>query len=102
MTPGPMVFRVPMSSRGGPSKLHRVSLDFGRKNSQKKFFFFLFGDHLILAGKTNKILVKTFFFWRSLDFGRKNSRNFGDDYFFGDRLILAGKTNEILVNFFFF
>ena len=40
---------------------------------------FFFGDHLILAGKTYEISVKTFlfyffviFFWRSPDFGRKN------------------------------
>ena len=57
--------------------------------SVKTFFL----DHLISAGKTLRISVKTFFiFLRSPDFGRKNTLNCGEDFFFcffGDRLIFT-------------
>ena len=57
----------------------------------KTFFFFCFGDHLILGGKNVCILdfgrIFTlnfgedlfffFFFWRSPNFGRKKCLNFG-------------------------
>ena len=52
-------------------------------------------NHLISAGKTVEISVKTFF-WKSLNFGRKNSRDFGEDLsFFGDHLISAGGPSNL-------
>ena len=68
MTPGPMEFRGPMR---GPICFRKA---IGFSDSEDLAFFF--GDHLILAGKTVKIPVKTFCFCFFL---------------FGDHLILAGK-----------
>ena len=60
----------------------KITLNFG----EDLFFFFFFGDHLILGGKN---------LWIS-DFGRKITLNFGEDlfffFFFGDHLILGGKN----------
>ena len=69
MTSGPMEFREPMSSRGGPSKWHWEVKDPSKshvkagkivKISEKTFLFFW--DHLIFTGKTVEIPVKTLFF----------------------------------------
>ena len=67
-----------------------VKLTVSAENSlsilMKTFFFFFFGDHLILGGKNVRIS----------DFCRKITLNFGKDlFFFGDHLILGGKNVRI-------
>ena len=71
-----------------PNDLGRkITLNFG----EDLFFFFFFGDHLIL-GRINVQIS---------DFGRKITLNFGEDlfffFFFGDHLILGGKNVQISV-----
>ena len=75
--------------------LKRLNLRNWEKNRpefwRRPFFFFFFGDHLILGGKNVWIL----------DFGRKITLNFGEDlffffFFFWDHLILGGKNVWIL------
>ena len=70
--------------------------DFGQKMPSdfgEDFFFFFFGDYLILDGEfvisARKCLRKCLFFWRSpvfgrkiSDFGQKMPSDFGEDLFF--------------------
>ena len=68
MTPGSMEFRGPDELERGPIQMTLRSE--GPSKSHVKSFM-SFADHLILAGKTVKISVKTFFFfffWRSHHF----------------------------------
>ena len=80
MTPGPMKFRGAHKLERGPIQM-TLRREGPIEIACEDLFFF--GDHLISAGKTVKISVKTFFF------------------LFGDHLISAGKTVKILVKTFF-
>ena len=71
--------------------LKRSNLRNWKKNHpefwRRPFFFYFFGDHLILGGKNLWIL----------DSGRKITLNFGEAFFFfWDHLILGGKNLWIL------